>query len=350
MFSFLERKQNLLGLDITSSAVKLVEMSRKGREYRIESYAVAPLPEGVSNEKNIIEPEPVGEAIRKALRDSRSRLKRCALAIPTSMAINKIINMPASIPASELEAQIAIEADQHIPYSMDEVSYDFEVLGPSRNNPEMLDILLAGTRSENVEVRLAAAEMAGLTVEIVDTETHALEKVLRCLTTELDQYDSVAVVDFGASMTSITVFEQGRLTFSREQSFGGRQLTEQIMHRYGLTWQEAGLAKKEGNLPENYIAEVLDPFKDNMVRQLHRFLQFYFASSQHDAVSQILISGGCARIPGIDEQIQSVIGTPVKVVNPFTQVALGSRVSPVRFTNDMQALLIAAGLSLRGLD
>lgn len=350
MFSFLKSKQNLLGLDISSSAVKLVEMSRKGRSYRIESYSVAPLPEGVSNEKDIIEPEPIGEAIRKAQRESRSRLKRCALAIPTSMAINKIINLPASIPEAEIEAQIAIEADQHIPYAMEEVSYDFEILGPSMSNPEMLDILLAGTRSENVEVRVAAAEMAGLTVEIVDTETHALEKVLRCLTNELEQYDSVAVVDFGATMTSITVFEQGRLTFSREQSFGGRQLTEQIMHRYGLTWQEAGLAKKEGNLPENYISEVLDPFKDNMVRQLHRFLQFYYASSQHDGVSQILISGGCARIPGIDEQIQSVIGTPVKVVNPFAQVALGSRVSPVRFTNDMQALLIAAGLSLRGLD
>ena len=350
MFSFYSRKPNLLGIDISSSAIKLVEMSKKGREYRIESYAVAPLPDGVSNEKDIIEPEPIGEAIRRALRESRTRLKHCALAIPTSMAINKILTMPASIPTAEMEAQIAIEADQHIPYAMEEVSYDFEVLGPSINNPEMIDILLAGTRSENVEVRVAAAEMAGLTVDIVDTETHALEKVLRKLTNELDQYESVAVVDFGATMTSITVFEQGRLTFSREQSFGGRQLTEQIMHRYGLTWQEAGLAKKEGNLPENYISEVLDPFKDNMVRQLHRFLQFYYASSQKESVSQILISGGCARIPGIDEQIQTVVGTPVKVVNPFTHVGLGSRVSPVRFTNDMQALLIAAGLSLRGLD
>ncbi|PID49727.1 MAG: fimbrial assembly protein [Proteobacteria bacterium] len=349
MFSF-SRKPNLLGIDISSSAIKLVEMGRKGREYRIESYAVAPLPEGISNEKDIIEPEPIGEAIRKALKESRTRLKHCALAIPTSMAINKIITLQASIPASEMEAQIAIEADQHIPYAMEEVSYDFEVLGPSLNNPETVDVLLAGTRSENVEVRVAAAEMAGLTVDIVDTETHALEKVLRVLTNELDQYDSVAVVDFGATMTSITVFEQGRLTFSREQTFGGRQLTEQIMQRYGLTWQEAGLAKKEGNLPENYISEVLDPFKDNMVRQLHRFLQFYYASSQKDGVSQVLISGGCARVPGIDEQIQSVIGTPVKIINPFIQVGLGNRVSPLRFTNDMQALLIAAGLSLRGLD
>lgn len=350
MFSIYNRKPNLLGIDISSSAIKLVEMTKKGREYRIESYAVAPLPEGVCDEKDIVEPEPVGEAIRKALRDSRTRLRHCALAIPTSMAINKIISMPASIPNAELEAQIAIEADQHIPYAMEEVNYDFEVLGPSLNDPELIDVLLAGTRSEHVEVRVAAAEMAGLSVDVVDTETHALEKVLRTLTDELEQYPSVAVVDFGATMTSITVFEQGRLTFSREQAFGGRQLTEQIMNRYGLSWQEAGLAKKEGNLPENYISEVLEPFKENMVRHLHRFLQFYFASSQSESVSQILISGGCARIPGIDEQIQSVIGTPVKVVNPFAKVALGSRVSPVRFTNDMQALLIASGLSLRGTE
>lgn len=323
-------------------------MTRKGREYRIESYAVAALPEGVCNEKDIVEPEPVGEAIRKVIKDSRTRLRHCALAIPTSMAINKIITMPSSIPMAEMETQISLEADQHIPYAMEEVNYDFEVLGPSFNNPNTVDVLLAGTRTENVEVRVAAAEMAGLTVDIVDTETHALELVLRTLTEELQQYESVALVDFGATMTGITVFEKGRLTFSREQAFGGRQLTEQIMQRYGLSWHEAGLAKKEGNLPENYISEVLEPFKENMVRHLHRFLQFYYASSQRDSVNQILISGGCARIPGVDEQIQTVIGTPVKIVNPFQKVALSNKVSPVRFTNDMQTLLIAAGLSLRG--
>lgn len=349
MFSFYRRKTNLLGIDISSSAVKLVEMARKGRDYRIESYAVAALPEGVCNEKDIVEPEPIGDAIRKVIKDSRTRLRHCALAIPTSMAINKIITMPASIPLAEMETQISLEADQHIPYAMEEVNYDFEVLGPSFNNPNTVDVLLAGTRTENVEVRVAAAEMAGLTVDIVDTETHALELVLRTLTDELNQYESVAVVDFGATMTGITVFEKGRLTFSREQAFGGRQLTEQIMHRYGLTWHEAGLAKKEGNLPENYISEVLEPFKENMVRHLHRFLQFYYASSQRDSVNQILISGGCARIPGVDEQIQTVIGTPVKMVNPFQKVALSNKVSPIRFTNDMQTLLIAAGLSLRGI-
>lgn len=143
MFSFYRRKPNLLGIDISSSAVKLVEMTRKGREYRIESYAVAALPEGVCNEKDIVEPEPIGEAIRKVIKDSRTRLRHCALAIPTSMAINKIITMPASIPMAEMETQISLEADQHIPYAMEEVNYDFEVLGPSFDNPNTVDVLLA---------------------------------------------------------------------------------------------------------------------------------------------------------------------------------------------------------------
>jgi len=175
VFSIYSRKESLLGLDISSSAIKLVEMTRKGRDYRIESYAVAPLPEGVANEKDIIEPEPVGEAIRP-LRDSRSKLKHCALAIPTSMAISKIIPMPASIPRAELEAQMSMEAEQHIPYPMNEVNYDFEILGPSANSPETVDVLLAATRSENVEVRVAAAEMAGLTVDIVDNRNPRLGK------------------------------------------------------------------------------------------------------------------------------------------------------------------------------
>lgn len=349
MFSFYPRKESLLGLDISSSAIKLVEMTRKGTDYRIESYAVTPLPEGAANEKDIIEPEPVAEAIRRVVRDSRTRLKRCAIAIPTSMAISKVIPMAANLSPKELETQIALAAEQHIPYPIEEVNYDFEVLGPS-TTPDTVDVLLAATRTENVEVRVAAAEMAGLNVEIVDTETHALEKVLRKLTNELERHDSVAIIDFGATMTGISVFEQGRLTFSREQTFGGRQLTEEIMHRYGLTWQEAGLAKKEGNLPENYVSDVLEPFKDNMVRQVHRFLQFYYASNQKDTLAQILLCGGCARIPGIDEQVQNALGIPTKVLNPFGKVSLGAKVSPVRFTNDMQALLVAAGLSLRGLE
>jgi len=350
VFSLSNNKGSLLGIDISSSAVKLIELSRKGSKYRVDSYAVASLPEGAANERDIHEAELVGEAIQKVLKNSRTKSRRCALGIPSSMAINKVISVPASIPATELEAQISMEAEQYIPYPMEEVNFDFEVLGQSKSSPEMMDVLLAATRTENVEVRLAAAEMAGLEVAIVDLESHAMELLFRNMVDDVHNHDVLAVVEFGASMTGINVFENGKVVFSREQVFGGKQLTQEIMQRYGLSYAEAGLAKKNGNLPEGYIPEVLEPFKENMVRQVQRFLQFYYASTQQEKIDKVLLSGGGASIPGIDEQIQNAIGIPTALANPFSQVVLNSKVNPARFTSDIPAMLVPTGLALRGFE
>lgn len=348
MFSFGKRKNNLLGLDISSSAVKLIELSRSGKKYKLESYSVAPLVDG-AQEADVLHPELIADSIKRVLKESRTKNRTCALGIPSSVAISKIISLPASTPNSELESSVSLEAEQHIPYQLDEVNFDFEVLGRSERNTDSIEVLLAATKTENVESRVAAAEIAGLKVEIVDLESHALELLFAKLVPDVNSKGVIGVVDFGASMTGMTLFENGKVTFSREQAFGGKELTEEIMQRYGLSYQEAGLAKKRGGLPEGYIPEVLDPFRDNMVRQVSRFLQFYYASTQQAQVSRILLSGGSASLPGIDEQIQSAINIPTSLVNPFTDMMLGARINPERFANDIPALLVAAGLSLRGL-
>ena len=349
MFS-LRNKSNMLGIDISSSAVKLIELSKSGKKYRLESYNVVPLPEGSVQDRDLLDPEPIGQAIQRILKNSGTKSRRCALGIPSSVAISKIITLPASLSGTDLESNITLEAEQHIPYPMDEVNFDFEVLGNSKHSNESIDVLLAATRSENVEARVAAAEIAGLKVDVVDLESHSLELLFSKLVKDVHELDVVAVVDFGASMTGMTVFEHGKVTFSREQAFGGKELTEEIMQRYGLSFQEAGLAKKTGDLPEGYIPEVLDPFRENMVRQVNRFLQFYYASTQQAAVNKILLSGGSASIPGIDEQIQASVNIPTTLVNPFTNMSLSSRINPSRFANDIPALLVATGLSLRGFD
>ena len=349
MFSF-GKPKGLLGIDISSTTVKLVELRKKGKGYKVESYAVAPLPEGSSNEDSLTEAEPVSESIKKAVKNSRTKLKRCALAVPSSMIVTKQLTLPASLPESDMDAQIRLEAEQYIPYPIEDVNLDYEVLGPSANSSEILDVLLVATRAENVDVRVAAAEMAGLTVELVDVESHILEKVMNELIEDTTKNDLIAVVDYGAVMTNISVFEKGILVFSQEQAFGGKQLTSEIMQRFGLTWHDAGLAKKEGNLPENYIPEVLEPFKDRMTEQLNRFLQLFYASGQYGYVDKILLAGGCSFIPGVDEQIQTDLGIPTTIANPFSNCSLGSKVNPQRFTSDIPALLHAAGLSLRGLN
>lgn len=359
MFSS-SQKKGLLGIDISSSAVKLIELKqKKGNHYQIESYSVVPLPEGASEEDSIALVEPVAECIKKAVKDSRTKLKNCALAVPASGVINKIITIPADVPEMEHEIHVRLEAEQYIPYPIEEVHIDFEVQGPAPHAQGMLEVKLVATRQENVDLRVSAAEMAGLKVDIVDIESYVLERVINTMTPEFDRLAAsegnderhvIGVVDFGAVMCNLVVFENGEMIFSQEHAFGGKQLTSEIMQRYGLNWQQAGAAKKQGDLPESYIPEVLEPFKERLTQQVERFLQLYYAASHHGQLDKILLAGGTSLIPGMDEQIQQISNVPTALANPFVDCVLAKRVNPVRFNNDIPAMLIAAGLSLRGLD
>ena len=347
------KKPPLLGLDISSTAVKLLELSQNGGRYRVESYAVEPLPANSVVEKNIADIEAVGESIRRAVKRSGAKAKNAAVAVAGSSVITKIISMSASLKDDEMESQIELEADQYIPYPLDEVRMDFEVLGPSEKNPDMVDVLLAASRSENVESRVAALEIGGMTPKVVDVEAYALENAFVLLAEQLPDggYDqTIAVVDVGATMTTLNVLHDRKIIYTREQVFGGKQLTEEIMRRYGLSYEEAGMAKRQGGLPDNYIPEVLDPFKDAMTQQVSRSLQFFFSSSQYNSVDQIILAGGSASIPGVDELIEDKIGTATSIANPFANMSLAPRVKPQTLSNDAPALMIACGLALRSFD
>ncbi|NIP72107.1 MAG: pilus assembly protein PilM [Gammaproteobacteria bacterium] len=353
MALFGRKKPTLLGLDISSTAVKLLELSKSGERYRVESYAVEPLPPSSVVEKNIADVEAVGESIRRAVKKSGTRTRDAAVAVAGSSVITKVITMSAALKDEEMESQIELEADQYIPYPLEEVNLDFEVLGPSEKNPETVDVLLAASRSENVDMRVAALEIGGLNPKIVDVEAYALESAFALVAEQLpggagDQ--TVAVVDVGATMTTLNVLHDCKIIYTREQVFGGKQLTEEIMRRYGLSYEEAGMAKRQGGLPDNYGPEVLEPFKDAMAQQVSRSLQFFFSSSQYNGVDRIVLAGGSASIQGIDEQIESKLGTDTSIANPFASMSLAPRVKPQTLSNDAPALMIACGLALRSFD
>ncbi len=358
MFQLKRKKPSLLGIDISSTSVKVVELSQTDSGYRVESLAVEPLPANAVTEKNIQDVEAVGESLVKALKKSGSKCKLTALAVPGSSVITKIITMPASLSDSELETQIELEADQYIPYPLEEINLDFQVLGATQNNPDTVDILLAASRSENVEMRTAVAEIAGLTAKLVDVEAYTIEKATSLILPQNpytdDQEDSdsfvIAVLDVGATMTSLNVIENGELIYTREQAFGGKQLTEEIMRRYGLAYEEAGRLKKAGGLPDNYIPEVLEPFKENMAQQVSRFLQFFYTAGQHETVNMIALAGGCASIPGIDELISAQLDIETIIANPFAQMDLSNKVNSQALSNDAPALMIACGLAMRSFD
>ncbi|QRY80005.1 pilus assembly protein PilM [Pseudomonas sp. PDNC002] len=354
MLGLFNKKANtLLGIDISSTSVKLLELSRSGGRYKVEAYAVEPLPPNAVVEKNIAELEGVGQALSRVVAKARTPVKTAAVAVAGSAVITKTIEMDGGLSDDELENQLKIEADQYIPYPLEEVAIDFEVQGTSARNADRVDVLLAACRKENVEVREAALALAGLTAKVVDVEAYALERAFSLLGQQLggnaDEL-TVAVVDIGATMTTLSVLHHGRTIYTREQLFGGRQLTEEIQRRYGLSVEEAGLAKKQGGLPDDYDSEVLQPFKDAVVQQVSRSLQFFFAAGQFNDVDYILLAGGTASIPDLDRLIQQKIGTPTLVANPFADMVLSGKVNAGALASDAPALMIACGLAMRSFD
>ncbi|WP_263261627.1 pilus assembly protein PilM [Pseudomonas entomophila] len=350
---FSKKANSLLGIDISSTSVKLLELSRAGDRFKVESYAVEPLPANAVVEKNIAELEGVGNALLRVVAKARTSTRGVALAVSGSAVITKSIEMDAGMTDDEMENQLKLEADQYIPYPLEEVAIDFEVQGPSARNPERVEVLLAACRKENVEVREAALAVAGLNARVVDVEAYALERAFGLLAPQLrngDQLLTVAVVDVGATMTTLSVIHGGRIIYTREQLFGGRQLTEEIQRRYGLSVEEAGLAKKQGGLPDDYVAEVLQPFREAVVQQVSRSLQFFFAAGQFNQVDYIVLAGGTASLAGLDQLIQQRIGTPTLVANPFADMALNSKVNAGALASDAPALMIACGLALRSFD
>jgi len=351
---FSRKNRQLLGLDITTSSIKLIELTTAGGQYRVEAYAAEPTPANSMNEKTLVDPQAVGEAIRRAVKRSGATSAEVAIAISGDAAITKVIQMPRGMRDADLEAQVEMQADQYIPFPMDEVSYDFEVLGPSEKDNESIDVLLVASRTDNVEQRRAAVAAAGLNARIVDVEAFALENACKLMTHQMPDGGidrTIAVADFGASNTTFSVLRNLKIIYTRDFAFGGQQLTEEIMRTYGLTMEEAGRAKKEGGLPGNFQAEVLDPFIDDMTQQVSRSLQFYLASgSGREQPEKILICGGCGNVTGVADVIQSRVGITAEKGDPLGQMKLSSRARAQAVQRDATALLTACGLALRSFD
>ncbi|MGS2723108.1 pilus assembly protein PilM [Porticoccus sp. GXU_MW_L64] len=353
LLQFLDKRpKNLLGLDITSSAVKLLELSGSRDRLRVESYLVRPLPPNTVVEKNINDVSALADNIRKLLNQSHCKLKDVAVSVSGSSVITKVIEAPSGLSDQGMEAHIALEADQYIPYQLDEVAIDFEVLGPSESNPDQVDVLLAACRKENIDQRSEALAEAGLTPRVVDVEVYAVERAFNLLSQGDQDMQSqvVAIADIGATMLTLSVLVDGKTVYTREQLFGGKQVTEEIQRRYGLSVEEAGQAKKQGGLPEDYQSEILDPFKEALIQQISRSLQFFFSSSQYNYVDQLVLAGGVAAMEGLRDEVEEKLGLPTMVANPFTGMSVSKNVNAVALANDAPAMLVAAGLALRSFE
>ena len=344
----------LIGCDISSSSVKLVEIADAGKNvYRVERYAIEPLPRDAVVDGNINNLEAVSDCLKRGWKRMGTNIKGLALALPSAAVITKKIVVPAGQMENELELQVETEANQYIPFALDEVNLDFQVIGPAPNSPDDVEVLIAASRKEKIEDRVAAAEAAGLKAVVVDIESFAIQTAFELIERALPDSgkdQNIAIVDVGTTMMNLNVLRNGQSIYMREQPFGGNTLTQEIQRAFGMSPEEAEAAKRTGGLPDNYDAEVLAPFMDTLGLEVARALQFFFTSTQFNQVNHILLAGGCAAIPGIDEVVTRRTSVPSMVANPFSNMALSSKIRPKNLATDAPSLMVACGLAMRRFD
>jgi type IV pilus assembly protein PilM len=341
----------LIGLDISTSGVRLVELGEAGKgELRLERLASEPLPRGAVVDGNIENIDQVSDAVRRVWKKSGTRVKLVALGMPPVSVITKKIILPAGLAEDQLEVQVESEASQYIPFALDEVSLDFDVIGPSPNSPDDMEVMLAAARKEKVEDRVAIGEAAGLTATVMDVESYAARAALVRVIDQMGKAAAgqiIAMFQIGAQVTHISVMLNGETVYEREQPFGGNQLTQDIVRAYGLPFEEAEARKKTGDLPENFRADLLTPFLDNAALEVTRAIQFFFTSTPYTRIDRLCLAGGCAALPGLLETIATRTRLSCEITSPFTGMQIGSGVRDAQLKTEAAAYMVACGLALR---
>jgi len=353
MFSLSRSKPPLLGIDISSTSVKVVELARTGATLQLNAYAIVALPAEETQGKDQSRIQIIGTAIRKAIRQMGTRLTRGIAAVPSSAVIIKTVVFPATLREDDIEAQIELEAEQYIPYPLEDVSLDFYTLGTSSRSPGLVDVQVVASRKEHVEDRAAALEWAGLKAEIVDVESFAMMRACDRIYVGLPDggpEDAYAVVDAGSASTSLIVIQKGQVIFTRDQTFGGQLLSQEIQRRFGGSLEEAERLKRFGEFPDGYKTDVLSPFTEALNQQIERSLNFFRSSQPQVTLKRIFISGGCASLAAIDQLQGALVEIPITKVEPFTGMLVNPRAARANLNQDAPALLVATGLALRGFD
>jgi len=341
----------LLGLDISSSSVKLVELGRdKAGNLVLERCAIEPLERGWITDGNVEKFDEVADAMRRVIKKSGTRTKNVAMALPPSAVITKKIILPGGLSEQDLETQVEAEANQYIPFSLDEVSLDFCVVGPSSTSSGDVEVLIAASRKEKVQDRQGLAEAAGLKPLIVDVESYASRLAAGRLIQALPNQGvdtMVALFEVGAFTTSMQVIRNEEVLYDRDQAFGGAQLTQLIVRQYGFSPEEAETKKRNGDLPEDYDNGVLKPFVESMAQEIGRALQFFFTSTPHNRVDYVMLAGGSAALPGLTDAVTMQTSFPCHLANPFEGMQVGESVREKKMRREAPSYLTSCGLAMR---
>ncbi len=328
-----------------------LSLSEEG-DIRLERYAIATMPKEAVADGNIAKPELVESAMYSAWQAMRTRTRDIVLALPAAAVITKKIMLPQGASEADIEAQVRVEVNQLAPFPQEEVSLDYQILGPSSRGDED-EALIVVSRRERLEERVALAEAVGLNTVIVDVDSFAALNAYEQIAHQLPDEGrnlTVAIIDIGANTTHVNIVHDHELVYQREHTLGGRMLTQEIVRYYGMSFEEAEQAKREGLLPENYDSALKRPFFNAVASEIGRALQLFYSATAFSRVDYILLAGGCAAMPGLDAVVQGWLQISTMVANPFAKMVISHQVKAHNLAVDAPALFVACGLALRRFD
>ena len=343
----------VIGVDIGTTSIKALEFVKSGRSLVVERYAYEPLTPGLIIDHKIKDVEQVANSLQRVVKRSGSKAKRAAICVTANNVISKIVSVQSDLKSNELESLIEVEADRIVPYSLDEVNIDFTNLGKSDTSLGEDDVQIVVCRKQVVEDLVAVLDEADIEPAVVDVDTFTLSRVHALVNQGIvgaGAKRTSALIDFGSNASRFMVFHNNQIVYNRETPFGGRQLIDSINQKYGMPHDEAMLSLRKGELPDTFKTDVLKPFVKTLVQEILRSLQFFYSSSTHNNIDELMITGGCAHIGNIEKIIEKRVELPTVVMNPFASTRIGSKVDKDKFRKDIPSLAIASGLALRGFE
>lgn len=349
MFSWMTRHKKLVGLDIGTSSIKVVHLQRLRSAYKVAELGIVPIPPETVVDGIIMDATTLSTAIRKLFDKQGITLKDVAFSVSGHSVIIKKIKVPV-MKAADLREGIAWEAERHIPYSIEDVNLDFQILREAGSGEQEMDVLLVAVKKETLNDYLAVISAAGLNAAVVDVDFFAVENAFT-ISKQSKPDEVVALVNVGAAVTTVNILYGGISDFTRGSPFGGNRHTELLQKSIGISFEQAEALKNGESVDGHSIAEaepVIEAANSELAEEIRRSFDYYYSTNQRDTIHRMILSGGCALLSGLAPYLSHALELPVEIANPFQHIV----VDPKKFDTQYLACIApqmttAVGLAFR---
>lgn len=347
MFGLFNKKKDLIGIDIGSSSVKLVQLSPFKDSYQLLNAAVLPLPSEAIVDNTLMDTAVVVDTVKGLMNSLGIKTKEVACSISGNSVIIRKITLPA-MTTDELEEQISWEAEQYIPFDIKDVNIDFQILGPDTLDPSKNQVLLVASKKDIINDYVSIFSEAGLSLCVMDVDSFAVQNTFEINTDNLE--DVVALVNVGAGVININVVRSAGSLFTRDVQMGGNLYTEEIQKQLGVDAQEAETLKKlASEQTAGGLAEVISRVNDTLAQEIRRSVDFYNSTAGGDErISKLVMSGGCSKMPGLRDVIKQKLGLDVDILNPFEKIQISDKDFDAEYIQEIAPLMaVGVGLAIR---